>query len=203
MIVSPGCTRSVSLAFISFFSPFTIRTILIRDVDPRSVTPPASDSACSTVVPLSDRVGARRLHLAEHVDAFSARGTKIVSPSLSVMFFDAVLEILQVDSEDLGDAFFVGQRRPGGRLSGRRSHDHRLAARPSDVVDPARASASMRVMLPVSGYAARLLHLADDEDPLAAVLLDADRDLRVLEVAVGRGSSSARLRSPAASGRRP
>src|SRR5207249_5839089 len=47
-IVSPGCTRSVSLTLISFFSPLTMRMMTMRDVEPRSVTPPASESACRT-----------------------------------------------------------------------------------------------------------------------------------------------------------
>src|SRR5205823_1312104 len=49
-IVSPGRTMSVSFALSSFLSALTIRTILIREVVPRSLTPPASASACSTVV---------------------------------------------------------------------------------------------------------------------------------------------------------
>ena len=50
MTVSPDSTRSVSFTLTSRFSPLTMRTILMRLVVPRSVTPPASDSACSTVV---------------------------------------------------------------------------------------------------------------------------------------------------------
>src|SRR5262249_33583656 len=46
MIVSPGCTMSPNFTSISFLLPFTMRTILIRVVDPRSVSPPASDKAC-------------------------------------------------------------------------------------------------------------------------------------------------------------
>src|SRR5262249_36609022 len=49
-IVSPGWTRSVSFTLISFLPPLTMRMIAMRFSDPRSVTPPASDSACNTVV---------------------------------------------------------------------------------------------------------------------------------------------------------
>jgi hypothetical protein len=49
-IVSPGSTASVSLTLSSFFWPLTTRMICTRDVEPRSVTPPASANACSTVV---------------------------------------------------------------------------------------------------------------------------------------------------------
>lgn len=50
MIVSPPCTRSPSPVPIACWVPFTVRTTLMRDSDARSVKPPASDSACSTVV---------------------------------------------------------------------------------------------------------------------------------------------------------
>ena len=50
MMVSPGLTTSLSFTRISDFSPLTMRTIRIRVVDPRSTTPPASESACRTVV---------------------------------------------------------------------------------------------------------------------------------------------------------
>ena len=49
MSVSPGSTASPSFALISFLLPSTSRTILMRPVDPRSVTPPASANACNTV----------------------------------------------------------------------------------------------------------------------------------------------------------
>ena len=55
MMVSPGCTRAVNFTLISFLSPSMIRMIFVRLMAPFGVTPPASESACSTVV--SDLMG--------------------------------------------------------------------------------------------------------------------------------------------------
>ena len=70
-------------------------------------------------------------------------------------------------------------------------------------VDPARASASISVMPPVSDTGPGAAHLAHDEHALAAVLLDRHGDLRVLEVAVGQLLLQLALERRAASGRRP
>ena len=50
MMVSPGLTGSPRSAFSSLLTPLTSRTILMRFIAPSSLTPPASESACSTVV---------------------------------------------------------------------------------------------------------------------------------------------------------
>ena len=54
-----------------------------------------------------------------------------------------------------------------------------ISSEAAGVVDPARASASISVMSPVSVIGARRAHFAHDEDALALVRLDRDRDLRV------------------------
>ena len=45
MIVSPGRTMSVNFTFTSTCLPFSMRTILIRPVAPRSLTPPQQVAA--------------------------------------------------------------------------------------------------------------------------------------------------------------
>ena len=52
---SSGSKRSVGLTFRSTLSPSSIRITFVRPSDPRGVTPPASVSACSTVIPGSYR----------------------------------------------------------------------------------------------------------------------------------------------------
>jgi hypothetical protein len=50
MIVSPACTGSFRVALISVLAPLTSRMMRTRDVEPRSLTPPARDIACRTDV---------------------------------------------------------------------------------------------------------------------------------------------------------
>ena len=177
----------------------------MRLVAPRSVTPPASDSACSTVVSASlERVGAGVLHLAEHVDRLGARHEdRVAVAQRDVLREHAALQVLEVHALRLvASAFCAGQRRAVGLLAGRRADDDGLEAGggrgragPRDRLDQ-RHVAGERV-------GARLPHLADDEDALAAVGLDRDADLRVLEVAVGQLLLELAPRTGAASGRRP
>jgi hypothetical protein len=120
----------------------------MRLIAPFSVVPPASDSAWRTVVSLCWMpIGAGVLHLAEHVDALGARDEDLVAVAqLDVLREHARLEVADAGAEDLRPGLAVGR----GPCRPRRAHDRHLA-RGARRVEPARASASMSVIPPVSG----------------------------------------------------
>ncbi len=89
------------------------------------------------------------------------------------------LEVADAGAEDLRPALSVREHRPLRPCGARTIGD--LAGGRLGSVEPARDSASISVMPPVSGTGPGRAHLAHHEHALAAVLLDRDGDLRVPE----------------------
>ena len=114
-----------------------------------SVTPPASDSACNTVVFFCDAVRAGILDVAEHIDRLRARHEdRVAIAQLDVLRQRPAFELADARPEDLGARFLV--RRDRARCAhGPSGSNNRHFTGAVGSVEPARASASMSVMPPV------------------------------------------------------
>ena len=183
-MVSFGLTRSDICASISTSLLSTLRMILMRRSEPRSVSPPATEIAWRTVMPGCSTKLPGVLDKAHHVELLGGRHENRVAVLQNDVGLQLTLaELLAVDAQDFRAARIARRHRRAG-------HDPDqafLVARHDDVLRRVRRKRTglrdhlEQRRLPFDRVLRRVAHFADHVDGAAAIARDRHRDLRVLD----------------------